>query len=424
MHSLHAGNAPEALPEARGPMRLVSSLRYRDWRLLWSGLMAAQAGEWMDNIAINWLVWVQTSSPLALGTVSLVRGLPIMLFSLAGGVVADRLDRRALMIWTQAAGLAATAGIAALATADALQLWQLYGLLVLRGISIAFNSPARSSVIGDLVPRSDVTNALALHSAVFNSTRMVGPAIAGVLIGAAGGGAAGGALVLWLHVVAYAIAIWTLLAMNVPPSFATRGGASAWSTFVDGIVYIRREPVVLMLMLTGIVPFLLGQPYQSMLPVFATDVFFIGPEGLGFLTSAAAIGSLIAAFAITGLGDFSRKGLVMVAGLVGFGLFIMAFALTPWAPLAAALLFIASASHQLYATTNSTLVQLIVPSEYRGRIMGVHQLDRGFIPIGSFLLGALAQWGGAQAATAVMAGSLTLVALAVLVLVPAMRRLE
>ena len=419
MHSTRAGHVPEALPAARGPMRLVSSLRYRDWRYLWSGLMAAQAGEWMDNIAINWLVWIQTNSPLALGTVSLVRGLPIMLFSLAGGVVADRFDRRALMIWTQAAALATTAGIAALATAGALQLWQLYALLVLRGIAISFNSPARSSVIGDLVPRSDITNALALHSAVFNSTRMVGPAVAGVLIAAVGG-----AFVLWLHVGALAISICTLLAMNVPPSFAIRGGVSAWSTFVDGIAYIRREPVVLMLLLTGIVPFLLGQPYQSMLPVFATDVLFVGPQGLGLLTSAAAMGSLIAAFAITALGDFPRKGFVMVAGLIGFGLLIMAFALTPWAPLAAAMLFVASASQQLYATTNSTLVQLIVPSEYRGRIMGVHQLDRGFIPIGSFLLGALAQWGGAPAATALMAGSLACVALAVLVLVPAMRRLE
>ena len=409
----------DALPAARGPMRLVSSLRYRDWRYLWCGLVTAQTGEWMDNIAINWLVWVQTGSPLALGTVNLARGLPTMVFSLAGGVVADRVDRRTLMLSTRLGGLLATATMAALATSGTMQLWQLYVLLALRGITFAFDSPARGSLVGDLVPRSDLTNAVALHSAVFNASRMIGPAIAGVLIGLTGA-----PFVLWLNAAGFLVVIWTLFMMRVPARRAPRPGTSAWGTFVEGLSYVRRQPVVLMLMLTGIVPFLLGQPYQSMLPVFATDVFDVGPQGLGLLSSGAATGSLIGAFVMSARGDFPRKGLVMMLGLIGFGGFILLFALTPWVLLAVLLLFLAGASQQLYSTTNSTLVQIIVPTEYRGRVLGVHQLDRGFIPIGAFLIGAIAEGGGAPLATALMGGCLALVGFLLIFVIPRMRGLD
>lgn len=419
MHATQATHAPEALPEARGPMRLIASLRYRDWRYLWSGLMAAQTGEWMDNIAINWLVWIQTGSPLALGTVNLVRGLPTMLFSLVGGVVADRVDRRALMMTTRVVGLGATATMAMLATLDVLQLWQLYALLVVRGITFAFDSPARSSLIGDLVPRSDLMNAVALHSAVFNGSRMVGPAIAGVIIGLIGA-----PFVLWLNATAYVIVLGTLFKMRVPARAVQHAGMSAWGTFIDGVTYVRQQPVVLVLLLVGVVPFLLGQPYQSMLPVFATNVFAAGPQGLGLLNSGAAAGSLVGAFVISSLGNLPRKGFVMMLGLIGFGGFIALFSVTPWILLAALLLFLAGAAQQLYATTNSTLVQMVVPSEYRGRVMGVHQLDRGFIPIGSFLIGLIAEWGGAPFATALMGSCLALVGLSLLFVLPRMRGLQ
>ncbi len=373
----------------------------------------------MDNVALNWIVWVQTGSPFALGTMNLFRGLPTMLFSLVGGVVADRVDRRTLMVSSRVVGLGATAAMAALATMDALQLWQLYLLLIVRGITYAFDSPARSSMIGDLVPRSDITNAVALHSAVFNGGRMIGPAIAGVLIALVGA-----PFVLWLNAGAYAVVLCTLFLMHAPTRSAPDAGVSAWGTFLDGVSYVRRTPVVLVLLLTGIVPFLLGQPYQSMLPVFATDVLFIGPQGLGLLNSGAAAGSLIGAFVVSGLGDFPRKGRVMMLGLMGFGSLIALFAVTPWALLAVALLFSAGAMQQLYATTNSTLVQITVPSDYRGRVMGVHQLDRGFIPIGSFLIGAIAQWAGAPFATALMGCCLASVGLGLLFVLPRIRGLQ
>ena len=383
------------------------------------GLVVGQTGEWMDNVALNWIVWVQTGSPFALGTMNLFRGLPTMLFSLVGGVVADRIDRRALMVSSRAIGLGATAGMAALATFDTLQLWQLYVLLIVRGITYAFDSPARSSMIGDLVPRSDITNAVALHSAVFNGSRMVGPAIAGVLIAAIGA-----PFVLWLNAGAYVVVLATLFIMHAPARSGPVSGLSAWGTFLDGVTYVRRTPVVLVLLLVGIIPFMLGQPYQSMLPVFATDVFAIGPQGLGMLSSGAAAGSLVGAFVVSGLGDFPRKGRVMMLGLIGFGSLIALFAVTPWALLAIVLLFCAGAAQQLYATTNSTLVQIIVPSDYRGRVMGVHQLDRGFIPIGSFIIGAIAQWGGAPFATALMGCALASVGLALLFVLPRIRGLE
>ncbi|HEY3116460.1 MAG TPA: MFS transporter [Chloroflexota bacterium] len=402
----------------QGATRFVSSLRYRDWRYLWIGLMTSQTGEWMDNIAINWLVYVQTGSPLALGTTQLARGLPNIFFSLVGGVIADRVDRRTLMIWTQLGNLVCTIVLAGLATAGSLDLPVLFVLLIVRGSVGAFFGPARGSVIGDLVPRSEIPNAVVLHSAVFNSTRMVGPAIAGILIAIIGS-----AFVLWINAASLAVCVLMLILMRVPPR-AAAAMLSAWGSFVEGIRYVRRQPVVLMLLLLGIGPFILGQPYQSMMPVFARDVLQVGPQGLGLLTTAAATGSLVGAFVMTAFGDFSGKGRAMLLGLMAYGSLIAAFALSPWPIVSGLVLFLVGCSFQIYATTNSTLVQLIVPSEYRGRVLGIHQTDRGFIPLGSMLMGSIAQVAGAPFAVALMGGSLVIAALAVLAAVPRMRRLE
>lgn len=416
MHS--PAPAPPELAPASGALRFVSSLRHRDWRYLWSGLMAIQLGEWMDHTAINWLVLVETNSPLVLGLVNLVRGAPNIGLAVFGGVVADRLDRKVLLLWTQVASLVCTALLAALASGHTLELWHVYVLLTLRGIAQAFNHPARSSIIGDLVPRGDVTNAMALHSTTFNATRMIGPAIAGFLIASAGT-----AVVLWIHAATHLVGIWTLLEMKSPASIG-RIRISAWGTLVDGFVYIRQQPVVFLLMVLGVLPFLLGQPYQAMLPVFAKDVFVIGPEGLGLLMTASATGAVAGAMAVSGLGAVRGKGLVMMGGIIGFGLLVVAFGITPWPVLGAVLLFLAGAAFQVYGTTNAALMMLTVPAEYRGRVLGLYQMDRGFIPVGSFVAGALAEIAGAPTTVALMGGLLTLLAILILGLSPRVRQLE
>lgn len=410
---------PAELPPATGAARLVSSLRYRDWRYLWSGLMVSQTGEWMDHIAINWLVLVQTNSPLALGLVNLARGISNLLFSLPAGVIADRFDRRGLMISTQIGGLIPTLLLAVLAQADQLALWHIFVLVGLRSTIIAFNQPARASMIGDLVPRSEIGNAIALHSTTFNGTRMVGPAIAGILIAVVGT-----AFVLWIHVAAYVIGLWTLLAMRMPRTARPDSTLSSWGTLLEGLDYVRREPDVRMLIFLVVFPFALGQPYQSLLPVFARDILVIGSEGLGLLTSAAATGSLVGSFAVASLGDFRHKGLAMTAALVAFGAFIAIFAFTPWPPVAALVLFLLSVANQVYMTSNTVLLQLMVPSGYRGRVMSVLSMDRGFIPIGSAAAGAVAEVWGAQNTVGVMGGTLAVAGLWVLLFVPRMRRLE
>lgn len=380
--------------------------------------MVLQAGEWMDYIAINWLVLVQTNSPLVLGLVNLLRGAPNVLLAAAGGVVADRMDRRTLLVWTLVAGLLCTAALAALATADALQLWHIYALLMLRGASQAFNHPARSSIIGDLVPRQDITNAMALHSMTFNATRIVAPALAGFLIGPLGT-----AFILWVHTASFVVALWTVVAIrDSHRSVAPR--ESPWGTFTDGLRYIWGQPTVLLLLVLGTLPFVLGQPYMGMLPVFAKDVLRIGSEGLGLLMTASAVGAVIGSLAISGLGDFRRKGLVMVGAVIVFGLGVTAFALTPWPLVAGLLLFFIGACFQVYGTTNAALVLLIVPAEYRGRVLGVYQMDRGFIPLGTFVAGAIAEGMGAPVTVALMGGMLALAAAAVMALSPRIRSLD
>lgn len=419
MRAAESTLAPPPLPPAQGPMRLVSSLRYRDWRYLWSGLMASQTGEWMDNLAINWLVLVQTNSPLILGSVNLVRGLPVLVFGIAGGVVADRVNRRTLMICTHVGTMLTTAALAGLASADMLELWHIYLLLVLRGILHAFNQPARASLVGDLVPRSDIANAIALHSTIFNGTRMVGPAIAGFLVAAVGA-----PFVLWVHAASHLIAIAALFAMRIPTREKPEHPTTPLESLAEGITYVVRERDVLALMLIGIVPFILGQPYQSILPVFAKDVWQVGPEGLGLLTTAASIGSLTGSFGVSLVGDFRRKGLVMLVALIGFGAGIATFAISPSPVLAAALLVLTGACNQVYQTINTALLQIIVPSQYRGRVFGVHQMDRGFIPVGSFAAGALAEALTAPVGSSLMGGTLALFGIAALLTVPRMRRME
>jgi MFS family permease len=259
---------------------------------------------------------------------------------------------------------------------------------------------------------------MALHSANFNITRLFGPALAGFLIATVGT-----AFVLWVNVASYFVSIGLLLAMHAAPSARSQAG-SAWATLVEGLAYIWHTPTVLMLVLMSVLPFLLGQQYQTMLPVFAKDVLSIGPEGLGLLTAATAAGSLVGTFGVAALGDIKSKGLVLMVSVTAYAALIVAFALSPWALLSAGLLFAVGAANQVYQTTNGTLLQLQVPSEYRGRVMGVHQLDRGFIPVGGFMAGALAEAGGAPFATGLLAAILVVFCLAVAAFVPRMRAIR
>jgi MFS transporter, DHA1 family, staphyloferrin A biosynthesis exporter len=419
-HSVQDETAPPTVrPAATGAGRLFTSLHHRDWRLLWSGLMVVQLGEWMDSTALNWLVLVQTNSPFMLGMVNFARGFPNIVLSAAGGVIADRVDRRTMLLVSQSLGFLLTVGLAAIATAGSPELWQIYTLVGLRGIVAAFNGPARGSIIGDLVPRDDIMNAMALNSSTFNATRMVGPAIAGVIIAAGGT-----AIVLWINAATYLVNITAMLAMSGAARRVKAPTGSAFQTLTEGFRYIGSNPVVMLLMLLGTLPFVLGQPYQSMLPVFARDVLNVGPTGLGFLMTASAVGSLLGAFSVAGLAGLQRKGLVMSFALISFGLTLLAFAVTPWPIAAGALLFLAGASFQVYGTTNASLIQMIVPSEFRGRVLGVWQMDRGLIPVGSFLAGLIAEQAGAPFAVGLMATALAMVALAVLVLSPRIRGLE
>jgi hypothetical protein len=180
----------------------------------------------------------------------------------------------------------------------------------------------------------------------------------------------------------------------------------------------------MMLLLVEIVPFVLGQPLSSILPVFARNVFEIGPQGLGLLTTAGAAGAVVGATWTASLGDFRWKGLAMISAMTLYGVFLIAFALSPWPQLGAVFLFLIGVVNQVHQTVNSTLIQVLVPTEYRGRVLGVHQMDRGFIPVGAFFVGAIAEWAGAPFAVACMGISLATAGVGVGLFAPQMRRLK
>ena len=371
-----AGEATAARPTAAPAVGIgghtFASLRHRDFALLWAGTAVMSAGQWLQQITLSWLVFERTGSPFALGLINGLRFLPFLFTSLIGGVMADRVDRRRLMFGTHAYLLVVTLLMAILLLSGRAAVWHLFAFTFISGVGWSFSMPVRQSVIPALVPRDDLLNALALSSAAFNITRTVGPALGGFLLAVAGGG--GNFLV---QVGLYAAVLIMIAAMRVPVLPAGTGGraVSPWQSMLDGFRYVRASPMVLTLLTLGLVPMLLGMPYQSLLPIFAAEVYHIGAGGLGILIGFAGLRSVLATFAVAGAGNFRRKGLVQVLALGALGVTLVLYSQVAWLPLALVVLVGVGAAQMTHSTLNQTQLQttqrvnnrLVVAPQRRGR---------------------------------------------------------
>ena len=374
-----------SLVAGRGRLRTFSALRHRNFRLYWFGMLVAIIGWQVQTVAQAWLVYEMTDSTALLGLVGLAQAVPTIVLTLFGGVVADRVDRRRLIMATQAATGLLILLLALLVATDLVRLWHIFAIALLVGAVWAFDQPARMALIPHLVERDDLMNAVAMGSMVWQSSRIVGPAIPGLIIGLVGI-----APCFYLTTAGMLVMVLAVRAVRLPPIASSSDGRNVLQNLVEGIGYIVGNPIFSTLIGLTFFNSLFGMSYVIMLPVFARDVLVVGSEGYGFLMGISGVGALLGTMVLASLGNVRRKGLLMLAGATGFGSLIVLFALSRVFPLSMGLLFAMGAVNSMYMTTVNTLLQSLVPDGLRGRVMGIYGLTWSLMPVGGFVAGAFA----------------------------------
>ena len=389
------------------------ALAHRNFRLFFIGQGISLIGTWMQNVGEGWLILSLTNSPFYVGLTSALSSLGVLLFSLYAGVIADRTDKRRFIIFMQVAFMLEAFTVSILVWTGVVQVWQVLLLATLLGIASAFDIPMRQSFVVEMVGKDDLMNAIALNSSLFNGARVIGPAIAGLLIGAVG--------IAWcyfLNGLSYIAVIAGLLMMRLPPRPPPAQTASAWTGFREVLMYLRTDRRLRVLMVLTAILSVFGFPYISMMPVFARDVLHRGAEGYGVLLSAIGIGAVIGALAIALYSARIRaRGRLMLIGGTAFGILLMLFAASRSLGLSIALLGLAGCAMIVNNALANTLLQTAAPDHLRGRIMGFYSfVFVGMAPLGAFLFGVVAEHvgvpvtlagGGAIVAVTVMIVGLT-----------------
>jgi MFS family permease len=384
-------------------------LAYRDFRLLWFGALISSIGTWMQKIAQAWLIVTLTSTASAfyLGLDAFLGEAPILLFTLIGGVVADRANRRHLMLASQFVQMTAAFTLAALVFTDHIQIWHILALSFITGIAQAFGGPAYQSLIPSLIPKETLPNAIALNSIQFNLARVIGPAIAGVALAAFGMVACFGLNgISFLFVMA---AIVALRVTHVPPSGAARLGEQ----LRGGLHYVRDHPPLMTLTVLGFVSAFLGLPLLTFLPIITKDVF---AEGVGLYSqfmTIAGIGAVLGAVGVAWIGKHRHMGMMLLIMQALLGLVAIGFSLSQTIWLSQLLLFLGGALLVTCFSMVTSLVQLLAPQELRGRVVSIYMVAfRGGSPLGGLISGWLVtQVGSAPIVLALNGGLLTVVAL-------------
>lgn len=385
-----------------------ASLQYRDFRLLWGSTFFTAAGNWVQQITIGWLVYDLTGSALLTGVVSGLRALPFLFVGPLGGVLADRVDRKKLLIGTEIFLSALGLSFAILLTTDYLQVWHVLAFSFLSGLGWSISNPLRNVMVPSVVPRHALMNAVALNSAAFNLTRIAGPAIGGVLIAAFGP-----ATNFFIQAVSYffvSVFIWFIKTpLRAQSSSAEGHHRSVGKDLGDGLKYVAHEPTTLALVLVGLIPSIFMMPFtQSLMPVFTKDVLRVESEGLGLILAAAGAGAFIGTMALASLSHLRRKGLLLIVSASMAAISLIVYSQVTWIVIAVPIIAIQGGFQMVYNTTNNTILQLITPDEYRGRVLSIYMLDHGLTPAGAFMGGAMTEAFGAPAAF-MMGGVITLV---------------
>lgn len=368
----------------QNPQRF-SALYVRDFRLFWFGQWISLSGTWMHVTAQAWLVYELTHSPLYLGIVSAASALPMLIFSLPGGALADRITRRSLLIITQALSIIPALLIGLLTTTNLIRVEFVIALAFILGLVNSFDIPARQTFFMDMVGKERLLSAIALNSASFNGARMIGPLLAGIIIANFSVAAC-----FYINAASYLATVATLSLVRARGERSPGEKRGVLSEIHEGITYIRHTPEVLRPILLVLVFSLCSLPFTSQLPVFAEDIFGTGARGLGQLLGASGAGAFTAAILLSFLGDIENKPLTSALSSLAFPLLLMAFSLSRQFELSLVLMYLAGLSVVAFlATANSTL-QLGAPDALRGRVISVYILVfLGVTPLGHLLMGSL-----------------------------------
>jgi MFS family permease len=361
----------------------------------------------MQNVGEGWLILTLTNSPFYVGLTAALSSLGVLLFSLYAGVIADRVDKRRVIILMQVAFMIEAFTVSILVFTHVIAVWQVLVLATTLGIASAFDIPMRQAFIVEMVGKDDLMNAIALNSSLFNGARVIGPAIAGFLIGAVG--------IAWcyfLNGVSYIAVIAGLLLMRLPYNPRPPKTTSAWTGFREVLAYLRSDRRLRVLMILTAIISVFGFPYIAMMPVFARDVLHRGAAGYGALTSSIGIGAVIGALGIAlASARIRSRGRLMLVGGTAFGLLLMLFSTSRVLPLSMVLLALAGCAMIVNNSITNTLLQTSAPDHLRGRIMGFYSfVFVGMAPFGAFLFGIVAEHVGVP--TTLAAGG-AIVALAV-----------
>ncbi len=362
----------------------LGALAHRNFRLFFIGQGISLVGTWMQNVGEGWLILTLTNSPFYVGLTAALSSLGVLLFSLYAGVIADRVDKRRVIILMQVAFMIEAFTVSILVFTHVIAVWQVLVLATTLGIASAFDIPMRQAFIVEMVGKDDLMNAIALNSSLFNGARVIGPAIAGFLIGAVG--------IAWcyfLNGVSYIAVIAGLVLMRLPYNPRPPKTTSAWTGFREVLAYLRSDRRLRVLMILTAIISVFGFPYISMMPVFARDVLHRGAAGYGALTSSIGIGAVIGALGIAlASARIRSRGRLMLVGGTAFGLLLMLFSTSRVLPLSMVLLALAGCAMIVNNSITNTLLQTSAPDHLRGRIMGFYSfVFVGMAPFGAFLFG-------------------------------------
>jgi MFS family permease len=360
------------------------------------GMVAFFSGMNMMIVLRGYLVYDITNSEVALSMVMLGVALPMLFVAPIGGVVADRVDRRALMIWAQIAVTVLNGINMVLIVTDTVEFWHLMVLSFFSGIAFSFNMPARQAAIPNLVPRDLMMNAMSLSSSAMNATRIVAPAVGGLLIAPIGIG--GGFAVL---TVLYAISVLFTFGLPKMPAADRDTKVTFFGDFTGGFHFIRSNQLVLGLILLATVPVIFMMPYQTLLPVFAKDVWDVGATGLGALQAVSGVGGLAGGLVVANMDRHPRKGGVLFMAAMAAGVFLIAFALSPIFGVALPMLAMVGFCSMIFMTVNNTVMMSVIPDNVRGRVMSVMMMTFGLMPLGAVPASIAASYIGTPAVVAI-----------------------
>lgn len=372
------------------------ALRSRSFTIFMSGSLVSRVGDWMDLVALNWAVLQFTNSPLFLGMVNACRLVPTFILSVPAGILADRYDRRRLLIWLQIGMMMLTFCLGYLVETKQ-SFWFFVFIVTLRSMLAAMDPPIRNALVPDLVTQSLMTSAIAINTTVIHLSRILGPAIAGVLLAVTDM-----ANLFYLNAWGTLGVLFSLLMIRSHSFTDSNKKGIKKRTLREAAEYIKSQPSVQSLLILAIIPMVFGFPYTTMMPLFARDLLQLGPKGFGMLLSVSSIGALVGTTWLSQGKDIKSPGKWLIYSIMGFGFSLLLFIGTKNVFIAGIAMFLVGLTSQTYRTMSRITLQMQVPNQLRGRILSIALMDRGFIPLGALLIGAIASWSGTLWAGVVM----------------------